>query len=91
MSETWFKIFELNRSDDEYEKMHGEVLQTLISIRLERELTQKKLAKKSGLSNSMISKIEAQHTGLTLKTFFKYLKGLEMDWVLIPAKGKKGS
>ena len=86
MHDTWFKIFELDKSDDEYEKIYGEVLKTLISIRLQKDMTQSDLSKKSGLSSSMISKIEAQHTGLTLKTFFKYLNGLDMDWVLKPRK-----
>jgi hypothetical protein len=34
----------------------------------------------------MISKIESQHSIPTLKSFLKYMRGLELDWAFIIRK-----
>lgn len=31
----------------------------------------------------MISKIEAQHTVPSIRTYMKYVRGLGLDWVLV--------
>lgn len=88
---TWHKIHELGASDDELEVAYVEMIATAMHFRIRRGMTQSELARKSGLSTSMISKIEAQHSVPTLKTFLKYLRGLELDWGFIyrPGEGKK--
>lgn len=80
MHDTWFKIFELGQSEEEMEQAYAKILTTLVRIRLDKGMTQSELSKKSGLTTSMISKIEAQHSVPSLKSFLKYLQGLNMDW-----------
>lgn len=82
MYSTWSKIFELADSEDEMDRVYGEVLSILVMTRIEKGMTQSDLSRKSGLTTSMISKIEAQHSMPSVKTFFKYLKGLDMDFEL---------
>jgi transcriptional regulator with XRE-family HTH domain len=45
------------------------------------------LAEKSGLTSSMISKMESGNNHPTMKTFLKYLRGLEIDWALMQKRG----
>ncbi|MBA5735432.1 helix-turn-helix domain-containing protein, partial [Escherichia coli] len=51
--------------------------------RVDNGITQAELAKRSGLTASMISKIESQHSVPTLKSFLKYMRGLDLDWAFI--------
>lgn len=77
---TWIKIYELGQSDDELDVAYAEIIATAMDYRVERGITQSDLAKKSGLTASMISKIESQHSVPSLKSFLKYLRGLDLDW-----------
>lgn len=77
---TWIKIYELGQSDDELDVAYAEIIATAMDYRVECGITQSDLAKKSGLTASMISKIESQHSVPSLKSFLKYLRGLDLDW-----------
>ena len=85
-SSTWHKFVELGSSDDELDRAYGEILATAIDYRIRSGITQAELARKSGLTSSMISKIEAQHSVPTLKSFLKYLRGVELDWAFFERK-----
>lgn len=82
-SATWFKIHELGSSDDELDVAYAEIIATAMDFRIKRGITQADLSRKSGLSSSMISKIESQHSVPTLKNFLKYIRGLGLDWEFV--------
>lgn len=83
---TWRKIHELGTSDDELDVAYVEMIATAMDFRIKQGITQAELAKRSGLTSSMVSKIESQHSVPTLKTFLKYMRGLELDWAFIVRK-----
>ena len=56
---SWEKLFQLGQSEEETDRAYAEMLATAMEIRLERGLTQSMLAEKSGLTSSMISKMES--------------------------------
>lgn len=82
-SVTWSKIHELGSSDDELDIAYAEIIATAMDLRIKKGITQTELAQKSGLSSSMISKIESQHSVSTLKNFLKYIRGLDLDWEFV--------
>ena len=71
---TWNKIFLLSSNGDDLDNEYGEILLILIQYRIASGITQSDLSKRSGLSTSMISKIESQNTVPSFKTILKYLK-----------------
>lgn len=83
---TWRKIHELGNSDDEMDIAYAEILATAMDYRVKKGISQNELAKRSGLTSSMISKIESQHSVPTLKSFLKYMRGLELDWAFVIKK-----
>lgn len=83
---TRYKFVKLGSSDDELDRAYGEILATAIDYRIKSGITQAELAKKSGLTSSMISKIEAQYSVPSLKSFLKYLHGVELDWAFTERK-----
>lgn len=80
---SWEKLFQLGQSEEETDQAYAKMLATAIEIRVEMGLTQAMLAEKSGLTSSMISKMESGNNHPTMKTFLKYLRGLEIDWALM--------
>ncbi|MBZ8135520.1 XRE family transcriptional regulator [Afifella sp. IM 167] len=82
-STTWKKIYELGASDDELDHAYAEMIATAIDVRVRKGITQTELAKRSGLTTSMISKIESQNSVPTIKTFLKYMRGLDLDWEFV--------
>jgi transcriptional regulator with XRE-family HTH domain len=62
------------------------MIATAIDYRVNLGISQKELAIRSGLTSSMISKIESQHSVPTLKSFLKYMRVLELDWAFIIRK-----
>ncbi len=83
---TWRKIHKLGSSDDELDIAYAEILATAVDYRINKGITQNELAKRSGLTSSMISKIESQHSVPTLKSFLKYMRGLDLDWAFVIRK-----
>ena len=76
---TWNKIHLLSSKGDDLDKEYANILAALIEYRLYLGITQNNLAKRSGLSSSIISKIESQNSIPNLKTLLKYLKGLNLS------------
>ena len=83
---TWNKIFLLSSNGDDLDNEYGEILLTLIQYRIALGITQIDLSKRSGLSTSMISKLESQNTVPSFKTILKYLKGLGLSLEFIIAQ-----
>ncbi|WP_298789278.1 helix-turn-helix transcriptional regulator [uncultured Marinococcus sp.] len=83
---SWEKLFQLGESQEETDQAYAKMLETAMEIRVELGLTQAMLAEKSGLTSSMISKMESGNNHPTMKTFLKYLRGLEIDWALMQKK-----
>lgn len=83
---TWKKIYELGSSNDELDHAYGEMIATAIALRIEMGLTQNQLATRSGITSSMISKIESGSSIPTIKTFLKYIRGLNLDWEFVYKK-----
>lgn len=83
---TWRKIHLLSSKGDDLDKEYANILATLIEYRLYSGITQSDLSKKSGLSVSMISKIESQNSIPNFKTLLKYLKGLNLSLEFIKIK-----
>lgn len=83
---TWRKIHELGNSDDEMDLAYAEILATAMDYRVKKGISQSELAKRSGLTISVISKIENQHSVPSVKNFLKYIRGLELDWAFIIKK-----
>lgn len=80
---TWRKLHQLGQSDDELDVAYAEIIATAMDYRVDNGITQAELAKRSGLTSSMISKIESQHSVPTLKSFLKYMRGLDLNWAFI--------
>ncbi|MFR5264063.1 helix-turn-helix domain-containing protein [Clostridium sp.] len=59
-----------------------ELIQKLVSFRKEAGLTQKDVARKSGLTQQMISRIEKYDNSPTLSNFMKYVKAIGVDLVI---------
>ena len=83
---TWEKIFELSNSDNDIDRTYSDILGSIVSVRINLGITQKELSKKSGLTSSMISKIESQNSIPSMKSFLKYIKGLGLDLKFAPVK-----
>lgn len=83
---TWKKIFLLSSNGDDLDNEYGKILLILIQYRIASGITQSDLSRRSGLSTSMISKIESQNTVPSFKTILKYLKGLGVSLEFIVAK-----
>ena len=56
-----------------------ELIQKLVSFRKEAGLTQKDVARKSGLTQQMISRIEKYDNSPTLSNFMKYIEAIVFD------------
>lgn len=54
------------------ENQINEITKTLRNIRMKKNITQIEIAKKTGLSKQMISKIEVDNSNPTLSTLVKY-------------------
>ena len=52
----------------------------MVDHRMEKGLTQSELAKRSGLTVSMISKMESQSSVPFLKSYLKYVRGLDVEF-----------
>ncbi len=59
-----------------------ELIQKLVSFRKEAGLTQKDVARKSGLTQQMISRIEKYDNSPTLSNFMKYIEAIGVDLVI---------
>lgn len=77
---TWNRIYELGRDGDEIDAAYAELLTAALHYRIDNEITQVELAKKSGLTSGTISKIESQQNVPHVKNFLKYIRGLGLDW-----------
>lgn len=86
---TWMKIFELGSSDDELDRAYAYLLASVIDYRINQGITQSELARRSGLTTSMISKIEAQHSVPSLISFLKYLRGLDLEWAIVKEREER--
>lgn len=88
---TWEKIYKLGTSSDRIDFTYGEILATAIKYRINKNITQSGLSKISGLSTSVISKLESQNSVPSIKTFLKYINGLGLDLAFIEKNSiKKG-
>jgi DNA-binding XRE family transcriptional regulator len=85
---TWSKIFNLANSDNDLDKTYSEILAAVIDFRVKLGITQNELAKRSGLTSSMISKFESQNSVPSIKNFLKYLKGLDLYLKFVHEKNK---
>lgn len=63
---------------EEFDKEY-QLMQSVISIRKELNLTQKEVSKKSGLTQQMISRMEKVDNSPTLANFLKYISALGLD------------
>lgn len=69
---------ELKKAYDSSQREY-EVLKQLVKIRKEMGLTQSDVARKSGLTQQMVSRIETVGNSPTLRSFIKYLDGLGLE------------
>ena len=60
------------------------LIQILKSARKAKKLTQKKLAKKAGIPQGYISKIEKGSVNITLASFVELARNLELEVMLLP-------
>lgn len=63
----------------EAKEIEREFIIKLISVRKDKGMTQKELAKKTGLTQQVISTIEQCGRRPTLTNLIRYLKGLDLD------------
>ena len=63
----------------EAKEIEREFIIKLINVRKEKGITQKELAKKTGLTQQVISTIEQCGRRPTLTNLIRYLKGLDLD------------
>ena len=63
----------------EAKEIEREFIIKLISVRKEKGITQKELAKKTGLTQQVISTIEQCGRRPTLTNLIRYLMGLDLD------------
>ncbi|MBU7478957.1 helix-turn-helix domain-containing protein [Lactiplantibacillus pentosus] len=80
---SWKKIFELGNNGKYDDEAYAEILATVLNLRVEKGLTQSDVARISGLSTSMVSKIESQYTVPSVKNFLRYIFALDLDWELV--------
>jgi DNA-binding XRE family transcriptional regulator len=72
-------------SDAELKKFYDcaqreyEVLKQLVKIRKEMGFSQEDVARRSGLTQQMVSRIETLGNSPTLKNFIKYVNGLGLE------------
>lgn len=67
------------RRDCDTESMQIEIAELLREYRKEKNLSQYDVAKKSGLTRQMVSKVETYTSSPTLATLVKYLNALEIN------------
>lgn len=63
----------------EYAQLEYEVLKQLVKMRNEMGLSQSDVAKKSGLTQQMVSRIETVGNSPTLRNFLKYVDSLGLE------------
>lgn len=63
----------------EYAQLEYEVLKQLVKMRNEMGLSQSDVAKKSGLTQQMVSRIETVGISPTLRNFLKYVDSLGLE------------
>lgn len=68
------------------QKILAEMIYTLLNKRLKKKISQDEMVEKSGLSKSMISKIENFHTNPSALTLIKYANVLGVEPVFVDAK-----
>ncbi|WP_219336700.1 helix-turn-helix domain-containing protein, partial [Campylobacter concisus] len=79
----WKTIFELGNNGKYDDEAYAEILATVLNLRVEKGLTQSDVARISGVSTSMISKIESQYTVPSVKNFLRYIFALDLVWELV--------
>lgn len=62
-----------------YAQLEYEILKQLVKIRNEMGFSQKDVAKKSGLTQQMVSRIETVGNSPTLRNFIKYVDSLGLE------------
>ena len=63
----------------EYAQLEYEVLKQLVKMRNEMGLSQSDVARKSGLTQQMVSRIETVGNSPTLRNFIKYVDSLGLE------------
>jgi DNA-binding XRE family transcriptional regulator len=76
------EIGQARRSGDSVQKRRSLFLSDLMLIRLEQGLTQKQLARRSGLQQSAVARIETGQTNPTLNSLIKLARALNRQIVL---------
>lgn len=71
--------------DSEYEKVKQEynLIEKFIEIRKQKNITQKELAKATGVSQQAISRLELEKHIPKIDTFIKILDGLDLELTII--------
>ena len=69
---------ELKKAYD-YARQEYEVIKQLVKMRSEMGLSQGDIARQSGLTQQMVSRIETADNSPTLKNFIRYIDGLGLE------------
>jgi DNA-binding XRE family transcriptional regulator len=74
-----------DKKTSEEQKILAEMVYTLLNKRLEKNISQDEMVERSGLSKSMISKIENFHANPSALTLIKYANVLGVEPVFVDA------
>jgi DNA-binding XRE family transcriptional regulator len=72
-----------DKNTSKEQKILAEMIYALLNKRLEKKISQDEMVEKSGLSKSMISKIENFHTNPSAITLIKYANVLGVEPVFV--------
>lgn len=79
MSGNLYRYKEIMVTGDDIEKAVAKLVFVLVNLRLEKDVSQNEMVRRTGLSKSMISKIETFHSTPSLVTLIKYAKALNIE------------
>ena len=82
---------ELNITPEQEEeiRIENEIIQATIEARKKKQITQAEISKKSGLTQSVVARIESGTHSPTMQTMIKYLYAIGYTLQVVPAKDKK--
>ena len=89
---TWEEVekgLNITSEQEEEIRIEMEIIQATIEARRKRKITQAEISKKSGLTQSVVARVESGTHSPTIQTMIKYLHAIGYTLKVVPAKNYK--
>lgn len=89
---TWEEVrknLNITQEQEEEIRIESEIIQATVEARKSKQITQAEISKKSGLTQSVISRVENGTHSPTMQTMIKYLHAIGYTLQVVPSNNHK--